>query len=278
MDPNGNPLYGPELMEDKIKNNLKDSRAKTRNYFAQFSWVASIIVIFILWELAALRFNNSLIMPTPAEAMKALANAVHDPGVLRDLGITLRRVGVGFGCALLIGLPLGYLMGYSRTVLRLLDPLLNSLRQIPIMAWVPLTIVWFGLGDGPTVFLIAVSALFPILLNTIDGVQAISMDYYNAARSMGAGRFSIFLHVIIPGSLSHVLTGARIGMGSGWMSVICAEFIATSAGFGHAMVKAQVMMETDVLMALMIFGAVVGFAIDRGMLLLSRAIIKWKNP
>jgi NitT/TauT family transport system permease protein len=278
MDPNGNPLYGPVLMEDKNKDNLKDSGTKTRNYLAKFSWIVSIIVIFILWELAALRFNNSLIMPTPAEALKALANAVHDPGVLRDLGITLRRVGVGFGCALLIGLPLGYLMGYSRTVLRLLDPLLNSLRQIPIMAWVPLTIVWFGLGDGPTVFLIAVSALFPILLNTIEGVQAISVDYYNAARSMGAGRFSIFLHVIIPGSLSHVLTGARIGMGSGWMSVICAEFIATSAGFGHAMVKAQVMMETDVLMALMIFGAVVGFVIDRGMLLLSRTIIKWKNP
>jgi NitT/TauT family transport system permease protein len=278
MDPNGNPLSGPELIEERIKDDLKDSRTKTRNYLAKFSWVASIIVLFILWELAALRFNNSLIMPTPAEALKALADVVHDPGVLRDLGITLRRVGVGFGCALLIGLPLGYLMGYSRTVLRLLDPLLNSLRQIPIMAWVPLTIVWFGLGDGPTVFLIAVSALFPILLNTIDGVQAISMDYYNAARSMGAGRFSIFLHVIIPGSLSHVLTGARIGMGSGWMSVICAEFIATSAGFGHAMVKAQVMMETDVLMALMIFGAVVGFAIDRGMLLLSRAMIKWKNP
>jgi NitT/TauT family transport system permease protein len=268
MDPNGNPLYGPELTADKVKSNLN---------FAKFSWIIGILVLFGFWELAAWHFNNALIMPTPAAAIRALAGAVHDPGVLRDLGITLRRVGSGFGCALLIGLPLGYLMGYSRSVMRILDPLLNSLRQVPIMAWVPLTIVWFGLGDGPTVFLITVSALFPILLNTIDGVQSISPDYYNAARSMGAGRFSIFAHVIVPGSLSYILTGARIGMGSGWMSVICAEFIATSAGFGHAMVKAQVMMETDVLMALMILGAVVGFAIDRGMLFISRAVIKWKN-
>jgi ABC-type nitrate/sulfonate/bicarbonate transport system permease component len=276
MDSNGNPVYGSEVIEDKIREDRGEGRRPGLNLFSKFSWVLSILVLLGLWELAAWHFNNSLIMPTPASAFSALAKAAHDPGVLTDLGITLRRVGTGFGCALLIGLALGYLMGSSRAALRLLDPLLNSLRQIPIMAWVPLTIVWFGLGDGPTVFLITVSALFPILLNTIDGVQGISPDYYNAARSMGAGRLSIFAHVIVPGSLSHILTGARIGMGSGWMSVICAEFIATSAGFGHAMVRAQVMMETDVLMALMIMGAVVGFAIDRGMLLLSRAVIKWK--
>jgi NitT/TauT family transport system permease protein len=260
VDSNRNPVHG------------------SMSYLSRFSWVAGLLVLLGLWELAAWHFHNALIMPTPAAALRALAGAVHDPGVLKDLGITLRRVGSGFGCALLIGLPLGYIMGYSRAALRMLDPLLNSLRQVPIMAWVPLTIVWFGLGDGPTVFLIAVSALFPILLNTIDGVQGISPEYYNAARSMGAGRMSIFLHVIVPGSLGNILTGARIGMGSGWMSVICAEFIATSAGFGHAMVRAQVMMETDVLMALMILGAVVGFAIDRGMILLSNGLIRWKDP
>jgi len=152
----------------------------------------------------------------------------------------------------------------------------NSVRLIPIMAWVPLTIVWFGLGDGPTIFLICFAGLFPIALSTIAGVQDISTDYYNAARSMGAGPLSIFTHVVVPGSLPSILTGMRIGLGSGWMSVICAEFIATSSGFGHEMVYAQTMLETNKLIALMILSGLVGFTIDRLCLLASRRLTGWK--
>ena len=111
-------------------------------------------------------------------------------------------------------------MGYSPRLLKWMAPFINSLRQVPIMAWVPLSIVWFGIGDGPTIFLIAFSGIFTIILNTIQAVQDISRDFYNAARSMGAGTLSLIKDIVIPGSLPGVLTGLRLAIGLGWMSVI----------------------------------------------------------
>lgn len=111
-------------------------------------------------------------------------------------------------------------MGFSNTCEKVLSPVIDSVRQVPIMSWVPLTIVWFGIGDGPTIFLIAFSGIFSIVLNTIHGVRTISKDYYNAAKSMGASPFIIFKDVIFPAALPDILTGARLAISNGWMSVI----------------------------------------------------------
>lgn len=179
-----------------------------------------LAAILGIWQLAAYRVHSDMLMPTPWKTAAAFVSAVMDMEIIKSLLITLKRVLTGFSYALLIGIPVGFLMGYSKAALEMLDPFIDSVRQIPIMAWVPLTIVWFGLGDGPTIFLIAFAGSFPIILNTIAGVQGISKDYYNAARSMGAGPVSIFKSVILPGSLPDILTGARVAVGMGWMSVI----------------------------------------------------------
>lgn len=177
--------------------------------------------VFIgIWQLAANHYHSAFLLPSPWRTAVTFVTVVQDPEVLKNLAITLRRVLTGFLYALAIGIPLGFIMGYSVTALRSVDPLIQSLRQVPIMAWVPLTIVWFGLGDGPTIFLITLVGIFPIILNTIAGVQSISHDYYNAARSMGAGPLSIFTKIIVPASLPDILTGSRIAAGLGWMSVI----------------------------------------------------------
>jgi NitT/TauT family transport system permease protein len=179
-----------------------------------------IAALCFVWQLAANHYHSELLLPTPWKTALALASAVHDPEVIKNLIITLKRVLTGLGFALAAGLPIGFLMGYSQIAMQLFDPLIGSVRQVPIMAWVPLTIVWFGLGDGPTVFLIAFAGVFPIILNTIAGVRNISKNYYNAAHSMGAGPWSIFANVIVPCSLPDILTGGRIAVGLGWMSVI----------------------------------------------------------
>jgi len=191
--------------------------AQSKQIFYRLIMVLGVLGI---WQLAANHYNSDLLLPPPWKTLVTFVAAVHDPEVLTNLFITLRRVLTGFLYALLIGIPLGFLMGYSKVALHILEPLIDSVRQVPIMAWVPLTIVWFGLGDGPTIFLIAFAGVFPIILNTIAGVQGISNDYYNAARSMGAGPWSIFAHVIVPGALPDILTGGRISIGMGWMSVI----------------------------------------------------------
>ena len=188
--------------------------------FPSLYWLAGILALLAVWQIAAWRIDSLLLLPPPWMAFQALFDIVQDVKVLKDLLVTMQRVVYGFGMAVLIGLPLGFLMGYSKRVMQFIDPLMNTLRTIPIMSWVPLTILWFGLGDGPTIFLIAFNGIFPIILNTIAGVHDISQDYYHAARSMGAGPIGIFRNVVLPGSLPSILTGMRVAIGTGRMSVI----------------------------------------------------------
>ncbi len=215
MEENERPLSTADNTRYKVMGGGQKKYRIPRLY-----WVVSLGLLTAVWQAAAYYTASPLLLPYPLVTFQALIRAFCDPETMVNLAITMRRVLTGFAYAALIGVPLGYMMGYSHVVLRMLDPLISSLRQVPIMAWVPLTIVWFGLGDGPTIFLITFAGVFPVILNTIAGVQSISRDYYNAAHSMGAGPWSILTSIIFPGSLPDILTGLRIALSAGWMSVI----------------------------------------------------------
>ncbi len=189
-----------------------------KNYNIGFA--ISLILICTAWYFVAHLVNSPFTFPYFEKVLYEFYYSITDMYVLRNLAITMRRVLTGSVYAFIIGFPIGMIMGYSPKMLQIMSPFINSLRQVPIMAWVPLAIVWFGIGDGPTVFLIAFSGIFTIILNTVAGVQDISKDFYNAARSMGAGTLSIIKDIVVPGSLPGVLTGVRLAIGMGWMSVI----------------------------------------------------------
>lgn len=182
--------------------------------------VILFLLIIAIWQIGAKKIGSSLLLPMPMDVFKGFITCITDPEIVKNVLITLQRVLKGFMYAMLFGLPIGLLMGFSATFEKLFSPAVDSARQVPIMAWVPLTIVWFGIGDGPTIFLIAFAGVFPIILNTIQGVRSISKDYYNAAKSMGASPFTIFTNVMLPAALPDILTGARLAISTGWMSVI----------------------------------------------------------
>lgn len=200
----------------KDRNNWRKLNGKDLNIYTPIA----LIVIAVIWWVAAGIVDKPFLFPSLKSVMEALFKAITDLYVLRNIGITMRRVLTGAFYAFIIGLPIGMIMGYSKTMLRAFAPFINSLRQVPIMAWVPLSIIWFGLGDGPTIFMIAFTGIFTIILNTIAGVQDISKDYYNAARSMGAKTMDIIKDIVLPGSLPGIITGLRLAIGMGWMSVI----------------------------------------------------------
>lgn len=235
-----------------------------------------LAVLCLIWHIAGQRSSNYTAIPTFSSVLKAFIQALADPRVHSNLAVTMRRVMMGFGYAFAIGAPIGLLMGYSDGANRALAPFINSARQVPMMAWVPLSIIWFGLGDGPTVFLIGFTGVFAVIINTISGVHDIDRNYYHAARSLGASRVQVIRDVVMPGALPGLFTGARLAIGLGWVSVICAEFIATSAGFGFLLIEAQTRFRTDRLLALMAISGLVGFAIDRLTLLLGRVLMKWR--
>ncbi|AUN16066.1 ABC transporter permease [Paraclostridium sordellii] len=185
-----------------------------------FYKILALVIIIGIWQISADKIGSSLLLPMPMDVFKGFITCITDPEIVKNVIITLQRVLKGFMYALIFGLPLGLIMGFSSSCEKLFSPLVDSARQVPIMAWVPLTIVWFGIGDGPTIFLIAFAGVFPIILNTIQGVRSISKDYYNAAKSMGASPFTIFTNVMLPAALPDILTGARLAISTGWMSVI----------------------------------------------------------
>lgn len=235
-----------------------------------------ISIIFILWHIASIIINKQIVLPSFTETMKMFFSSWIDVRTMTNMRITLVRVFSGVFYAVIVGTILGFTMGYSTRCMKALSPIINSIRQIPIMAWVPLSIIWFGLGEGPTVFLIFMAAVFPLIINIIAGVRAIDTNLINAAKSMGANVFDIYKDIIIPGTMPSFLTGCRLAVGSGWQSVICAEFIATSSGFGFIMIEAQERLQTSKLYALMIMSAVIGFLIDQIIRLIERRVTKWR--
>ncbi len=269
MEQDRNPVY-PNT-ERRINLNEMMGKRKGRIYSA-----LCLLLICVLWYFLAKAINKSLVLPDFVETMAAFFTNWVNPDVMSNLFLTLKRVFTGCLYSVLIGLPIGLLMGVSKTASEIIAPFVNSVRQVPIMAWVPLSIIWFGLGDGPTVFMITMSAVFPLIINTIAGVMGIDPNYKYAARSMGASTAQVIRDIVIPGATPSFLTGFRLALSQAWMSVICAEFIATSAGFGFLMVEAQVRMETPQLYALMIMAAIVGFAMDKLVLIVERYATAWR--
>ena len=208
-------------MEVKVSANTRLKKKKINSKLLDILYkIVALVIIIGIWQISADKIGSSLLIPMTMDVFKGFITCITDPEIVKNVIITLQRVLKGFMYALIFGLPLGLIMGFSSSCEKLFSPLVDSARQVPIMAWVPLTIVWFGIGDGPTIFLIAFAGVFPIILNTIQGVRSISKDYYNAAKSMGASPFTIFTNVMLPAALPDILTGARLAISTGWMSVI----------------------------------------------------------
>lgn len=187
-------------------------------YYLAFS--VCLGVMLVIWYFAAHKLNHVATFPYLEDVLSAFFHAWIDPYFWHNFLVTLVRVLKGVGIAMLIGFPVGMAMGFSPWLMRLLAPYINALRQIPITAWVPMAIIWFGLGDGPTIFVIAFNGCFIVILNVIAGVQEISADYYNAVRSMGAGTKDVLLDVVLPGCTSGLITGMRMAIGGAWMTVM----------------------------------------------------------
>lgn len=188
---------------------------------------------------------------------------------------SLYRVVVGFAVGAGLALPLGLAMGASRVVYAWMNPLVQLLRPIPPIAYIPLSILWFGLGNPPAVFLIALGAFFPVLMNTIAGVRQVDGIYLRAARNLGAGGPTLFLRVILPAAVPYILTGMRIGIGTAFIVVIVSEMIAVNNGLGFRILEAREYFWSDKIIAGMITIGMLGLAIDIGMNKLNNYLLRW---
>lgn len=187
-----------------------------------------------------------------------------------------RRVAQGFFWACVIGIPIGIIIGWSALVSRSVDPLIQGLRPIPITAWLPFSIALFGIRDTGAIFLIALGAFYPIVINATHGARDVGRNLIRAAQMMGARDRDLVLRVVLPNALPAIFTGMRLGLGVAWTAVIVAEIVAVKSGLGYVLWDAYYVGRMDVVLADMVSIGLAGFLSDRLMLLISSRVLHWR--
>ncbi|HEY0589730.1 MAG TPA: ABC transporter permease, partial [Pseudoduganella sp.] len=187
--------------------------------------LAVLVAIVAVWWYAVIA-TESLIFPTPGQVVTGTLELVEDGSLWEHIGASLMRVGMGFSLAVLVAVPMGLWMGRVEGAFRTLNPVFQILRPISPIAWIPVAILWFGVGNASPVFLIFIAAVFPMIVQTAAGVHTIEKRYLRAAENFGVSRSRLFRQVIVPAVLPEIIVGMRISLGVAWLVVVAAEMIA----------------------------------------------------
>jgi NitT/TauT family transport system permease protein/sulfonate transport system permease protein len=238
--------------------------------------IAGFVVFIGLWQfLASVGWINPVLLPAPDRLLAAAAELLADGVLIQHTIASLWRVLVGFLLAGVVGIVLGVALGWSPILSDLVRPIVESLRPIPPIAWTPIAILWFGVGNAPSFFLVFIGAVFPIFINTFSAVRNIDRTQINAALCLGAGPSILIRDILIPASLPIIFPGLRIGLGVGWMCVVAAELIAAQSGLGYMIQQNRVLLQTQNVVTGMITIGIVGFAMSGLMSMLERRLIPW---
>ncbi len=249
----------------------------------KFKWrfligILSFSLTAFCWEFLAYKnIINLFILPPPNKIVHTFFELIQNKELIHHLTSSLFRVGLGFFMAMIIAIPIGLLLSLNRISYSILFPLLNFLRPIPPIAWMPLAILWFGIGHGPAIFLTMIASFFSVLLGTMFGISEISNDHLNVARCFEASKWLTFKSIIIPAMLPQVLNSLRIGFGLSWMAVVGAEMISSNSGLGHMIIVAQDSLRSDIVIVGMITIGATGIFLDLVFKGLTNHLVIWKD-
>jgi ABC-type nitrate/sulfonate/bicarbonate transport system permease component len=249
-------------------------------FFAFLPNLILLTVVILAWQFASTIWlpridpYMAVLMPAPTTIAFTAAGMIASGELLFHLLASLKREASAFLIAA-TAIPLGIAMGWWRPVYNQVNPIMEILRPIPPLAWIPLSILWFGIGDEQNEFIIFLGMFFPILVNTIVGVKNIDPNMVRAARSLGAPEHKVLARIVLMGALPQIITGVRIGLGVGWMALVAAELVGANSGLGFLINDARSMLRTDTITVGMLAIGVVGFLIDTAIRVLSRRLLPW---
>lgn len=247
---------------------------------AQIGLGAIGIALFLaLWTFVSASLDNVVLLPSPAAVLGAYGELLDDGTLAGDVRSSITRVFAGFLLASACAIPLALLLVQFRTLRALVMPLIALIRPIPPIAWIPLAILWVGLGDPPSYFITAIAAFFPIFLNSFAGGISLQNEHVNAARSLGAGSGALLTRIMLPSALPMIVTGLRIGLGQAWMAVVTAELIAAQSGLGYMIQLSRLNLETGrVLVGMSVIGLLGAIMIGALGIVERRLIVPWNYP
>jgi NitT/TauT family transport system permease protein len=229
----------------------------------KFFWpLLAAALLLATWHYSVI-WTATKVFPSPLSVEKGLVELFHKHVLWADISDSLRRVAIGFGAAAIIGIPLGLTLGWYPALNQIFNPTLQILRPISPIAWIPVAIIFFGIGDKPATFLVFLGAFFPIVVACVSGVSSVPSIYRRAGRNFGLSPAQILTKVVFPAALPQILIGLRIALGIAWLVVVAGEMIAVDSGLGYLVIDSRNSGKRyDLVVAAMLLIGVIGLALD----------------
>lgn len=235
--------------------------------------VLSVVVVVILWHIAA-TVQNNIMFPTPLASAEALVSIIAEAEGREHLLITLGRVVFGFTAGCLGGVLIGSLLGSIPVVAVAIEPVVHFLRSVTPIAWIVPATIWLGVGEGPLRFIVVYATVFPVILNTLSGMAATPRNKIRMAQTFGAGKLRIYRSIVLPSAVPQIATGMRLALGYSFMSVVAAEMVAGSSGIGFFIYRARVFFDTPTMFAGIVILGVFGILFDRIFVIASSTVLR----
>ena len=242
---------------------------------APLVYLRTMAAFVVVWALLARWTGNAALLPSPLAVIEAFADLARDLELFTHAGISFARMLASVAIAALIAVPLGVAMGLSRTLDAIVDPTVELLRPISGIAWIPLALFIFGIGNALPVFIMTYTAFFPIVLGAVAGVRGVDRRLIDAARTMGVPFRTIVTRVVVPAALPSLLVALRLGVASSWTAVVAAELIGAPSGLGYAVEWYRELLMTPQVMAFIAMIGILGYACDRAVRALATRYTPW---
>jgi NitT/TauT family transport system permease protein len=226
------------------------------------------------------------LLPAPSQVLIAAADWIfatdgntqtYSGRWIFDVAASAGRVFAGFGIATLLGVGIGLAIGWSRTTERLIEPVLQLLRPVPPVSWIPLAIIWFGIANKPAIFLVFLGSFFPVLLSTIHGVKSCDRDLLRVGAMAGGTPDKLLRHIVFPATLPSIFSGLRIAIGSAWMLTVTAEMVAVKSGVGYVLWDSYYFLRYDIVIAAMVSIGALGFLSDLAIKAIAGRVLRWQR-
>ena len=256
---------------------MSDRKTSHRLWFG-LEYFGLLIAIVILWAVMENTGQiNAVILPAPSAIVLTFKQLIADGSLLANLGISILRVLKGYALAAALGVTMGIILGLFPKAERVTELIIQIIRPIPPIAWIPLVILWFGIGESGKVFLIFLGGFFTILINVIDGVHQTNPKWIEVTKAMETPFWEHVFKLVIPAAAPNIFTGLRIGLGTCWTCVVAAELVASTTGVGYMIMNARQYGQTDVIIVGMLAIGIVGKIMDSLLKLIEAKVVNWPS-
>lgn len=239
------------------------------------AYLRTMGIFIIIWLIISKILNNPVLIPSPVDVGLAFYQLLASGELFAHMAVSLKRLLIGYVIAVAIGVPVGMLMARSIIINNLMDPIIEILRPISGIAWIPIGMFIFGVGNSLAIFIIIYATFFPIVVNTYGGVRTIDNVFIQSAQTMGLNKWSTFRHVIFPSALPNILVGLRVGVGMAWIAIVASELIGTNSGLGYAIEWYRQLIMTDKVVSFIIMIGILGYVSDLLLRFIQNILTPW---